>query len=777
MLALLLVAPLVLASGSPSPKPKLVAPGAGRLTSNLSRVVASLEGEPPTFVAGQTDTLTVAFSLKDDSVRWHPRRRPTLRISVPEETGIRFHGELQNGDVLVPLKAPSSGTGVLTAKLGYDVSSRVRVKNYRMHLQLTAPLVTTGGGELQDSGRVTVPLRVETPLRTKIMVLCVIALAIFLFVVEWFRVDVVAIMMMVGLPMLNLLDSKRTFTGLSSNAVVAIIGVMMVSAGLNKVGIVSRVVRPVINAAGSSPTKLMVFLSSLIAVISSVMQNTGAAVLFLPGIRHACKEMKIPISKVLMPIGMCAILGGTLTMIGTSPLILLNDILPEGVSRFGLLELTPIGLGLVVGGILYFSTFGKFFLTRIVKAQQARRSGGEQVVEEAHARSFYHELDGPFELEVPADFDPRGPTSVAEIRRKYNTNIVALADETGSVTLTPAPDAKIKPRFSLCVYGPRENIDAFVEEYGLKELARPRRFRELHNPAVAGIVEAVVSPRSTMIGSTIKEVGFRQTYGVTVLAVYREGKTYYKEMSDIPLMSGDALLLHGTWEQFHSLQQAHQNFTIITPLEVEIQKPSKAKGAVVCFLIALTLMLVSSFYFQKLPYNPIPLSVCLMAGALGMVITGVLSIREAYQAVDWRTVFLLGGLIPLGMSVDRTGTAEWIATGVVNALGDSVTPLVLLIVLGVMSGAFCLVISNVGACTLLVPLGASMASQIGIDPRVAAIVVGIGVSNSFLLPTHQVNALYMGPGDYRTKDYMKIGGVLSLIYVTVLVTMTYFFYT
>jgi di/tricarboxylate transporter len=165
-----------------------------------------------------------------------------------------------------------------------------------------------------------------------------------------------------------------------------------------------------------------------------------------------------------------------------------------------------------------------------------------------------------------------------------------------------------------------------------------------------------------------------------------------------------------------------------------------------------------------------------MTGALGMVLTGVLSIREAYAAIDWRTVFLLGGLIPLGMAVDRTGTAEWIATGVVNALGDSVTPLVLLTVLAVMGGAFCLVISNVGACTLLVPLAVSMASQIGSDPRVAAIVVGIAVSNSFLLPTHQVNALYMGPGDYRTKDYMKIGGLLSLIYVAVLVSMSYLFY-
>jgi di/tricarboxylate transporter len=166
-----------------------------------------------------------------------------------------------------------------------------------------------------------------------------------------------------------------------------------------------------------------------------------------------------------------------------------------------------------------------------------------------------------------------------------------------------------------------------------------------------------------------------------------------------------------------------------------------------------------------------------MAGAVGMVLSKVMTITEAYRAVDWRTVFLLGGLIPLGMAVDQTGTAQWMARGIVAGLGDYMCPLLLLFVLACLSCGFTLVISNVGACTLLVPLGISIANQIGIDPRVAAIVVGIGVSNSFILPTHQVNALYMGPGGYRTKDYLKIGGGLSAIYIAILVAMTYFFYT
>lgn len=721
------------------------------------------------FVAGESGELKIDLSLTGTGVGFDPGQKTgTLRLSAPAESGIYFNGAHQ---AVLPVDVSRQVSGVVSIPVPYSVDSLVRVKNYSLQMDLTVPLVSDQGHTMQDGALITWPVRVETPLATKLIVLGILFIAIFLFVVEWVRVDVVAIMMMVSLPLLNLLDSRATFTGLSSNAVMAIIGVMIISAGLNKVGLVSRAVRPVIRAAGTSPNRLMVFLSSLIAVISSVMQNTGAAVLFLPGIRHAAKKMKIPISRVLMPIGMCAILGGTLTMIGTSPLILLNDILPEGMEKFGLLDLTPIGLGLAISGIVYFSIGGRFFLKKIAAARQ------EAAQEDVDTFSYYHDLDGPFELRIHSDWKhPGGPDTIVRIRKQYHVNIVCVADYVGVYDLAPPPDATIGPGMSLCVYGPQESVKKFTEEYGIELLESPVRFRDLFNQSVAGTVEAAVSPRSTLIGSTIHEIGFRRTFGVTVLAVYREGKTYYKELADIPLMPGDALLLHSTWEHFQTFEQMHHNFKIITPLEVDIQKPNKSKSAIACFGIALVLMIISSFYFQKLPYNPIPLSVCLMLGALGMVLTRVLAIHEAYQAIDWRTVFLLGGLIPLGMAVDRTGTAEWIARGVVGAMGDAVTPLVLIMVLAVLSGAFCLVISNVGACTLLVPLGASMAVQIGVDPRVAAVVVGLGVSNSFLLPTHQVNALYMGPGGYRTKDYMKIGGVMSLIYVTVLVTMTYLLY-
>ncbi len=172
----------------------------------------------------------------------------------------------------------------------------------------------------------------------------------------------------------------------------------------------------------------------------------------------------------------------------------------------------------------------------------------------------------------------------------------------------------------------------------------------------------------------------------------------------------------------------------------------------------------------------IQLSVCLMTGALGMILTRVLSIDEAYESVDWRTIFLLAGLIPLGIATEKTGTAAWIAHQVLGALGGSVSPILLLAVIGVLSTLFTLVISNVGATVLLIPLVVNMAMAAGTDPRLAALVVGMATSNSFILPTHQVNALYMGPGHYRSVDFMKAGGVLSVIFLVVLIGMIYLFY-
>lgn len=743
------------------------------------------------FIAGENGffqleaRLPVPGGSPEESPRWDRSASTPLviLISAPEGSGIAFidrlHPDRPRRHIMMKLPLPTGQeSSILTAQIEYHVNSRTSAGRHSFWVDVSGDLIQSDGNKIQDAGIMRFPFKVNTHLATKLLMLSVIAVVVFLFIVEWVRVDVVAIAMMVLLPELGLLKAQDTFKGLSSNAVIAIIGVMIISYGLNRSGLVHRIVQPLLKYVGRSPHRMVVMFSSLIAVISSVMQNTGAAVLFLPAIRLATSyRLKIHISRVLMPIGMAAILGGTLTMIGTSPLILLNDILPPEMPKFGFLELTPIGVALVVGGIAYLSLIGLQMLSRQSKASSDNINQGIDSTLDGILKS-YPLMKGPFEIYVPIDYQPgQLPQSVVHIRRKYLVNIVASAHSNGNCDIAPLPEDTIRPDLRLCVYGPAKAVQRFVAEYKLELRHEPQCFKgNMFNPSLAGIVEGVVSPRSSLIGKTIREIRFRETFGLTPLAIHQAGKTYYRQLADRPLQAGDAILINGTWEQLHTLEEFHRNFIIITPYEREFHKPEKSSRALICFIAALCLMILSSFYFQTQPYNPIPLSVCLMIGAIGMVITKVITINEAYHAVDWRTVFLLGGLIPLGMAMDQTGTAEWIASGIVTGLGTIMTPILLLVVLAVLSCLFTMVISNVGACTLLIPLGISLASKIGVDPRVAAIVVGLGVSNSFILPTHQVNALYMGPGEYKTRDYIKIGGILAIVYIAILVAMTYFFY-
>ncbi len=773
-------------------------PQAGRTSESIGRSRApdyiSIRMVHPlkTLIAGESGSFELEARLKapeNDSgkiPKWDRKAAVPLVIYVaaPEQSGIAFI-DRANPDrpyhhILVKFPLPIDGTysQPLTAEVAYTVNARTKAGSHTFWLDIYGELIGPDGRKFQDMGVYRLPFHVDTHLKTKALMLVLIAVVIFLFIVEWVRVDVVAMAMMVLLPELGLLNARDTFKGLSSNAVMAIIGVMIVSYALNRAGLVNRIIQPLLKYVGKSARRLAVVFSGLIAVISSVMQNTGAAVLFLPAIRLvASYQLKIPVSRVLMPIGMAAILGGTLTMIGTSPLILLNDILPAGMPTFGFLEVTPVGLALVVGGIAYLSTLGMTMLAKRSDNVSESQNGESDDLREG-ILDAYPLIKGPFEIDVPDDFSPQSlPVALSTIRREYLVNIVASAEDHDACTVAPLPDQTVQPGHHLCVYGPVKAVERFVEQYGLVMKAAPDYFKNnMFNPSLAGIVEGVVSPRSAIIGHTIKEIGFRETFGLNALAIHQSHQTYYRQLADRPLQAGDAVLLHGTWEQLHALEDLHRNLIIITPFEEEFHKPEKSAMALTCFAITLGLMILSSFYFQSRPYNPIPLSVCLMLGAVGMVLTRVITINEAYRAVDWRTVFLLGGLIPLGMAMDQTGTAAWMARGIVAGFGPLMSPLLLLILLAVLSCGFTMVISNVGALTLLIPLGISMADQIGVDPRVAAVVIGLGVSNSFILPTHQVNALYMGPGEYKTRDYLKIGGGLSVIYITILVAMAYLFY-
>ncbi len=589
------------------------------------------------------------------------------------------------------------------------------------------------------------------------MVMVMIGIAVFLFIIEWVRVDVVAIIMMVTLPLLGLVSPKQAFIGLSSNAVVSIIAVIIIGAGLDKTGIINRLVGPVMKLAGQSQSRITIMIAGTVAVISSFMQNIGAAALFLPAIQRMSRSTGIPLSQLLMPIGFCAILGGTITLVGCSPLILLNDLMaPFKLEPFSLFDVTPIGLALVAGGILYFIFFKGLVLPK------GGRDGGDESESVDHL-SRYHHVGVPWEIETPAALTDA--LTLRDLRDRYLVTVIGIA-KTGEKEkhFSPHLDQELAPQTHYAVFAKQENVQRLAQEVGVTVKAEPDLFKSEMSPEVSGTVEAVVAPRSDLIGKTLRQAHFRDKYSLNPLAIYRSDRIFYAGLSGIPLQMGDAILLQGSLRRFQILGESH-DLILTIPVDAEVMKPEKALWA--GLWLAVALVMIMAFHIQ--------LSVALMTGALGMVLTRVLSIDEAYQAVDWRTIFLLAGLIPLGIATEQTGTAAYIAHAVLSMLGQ-VSPLVLLTVIGILSTIFTLVISNVGATVLLVPLVVNMAIGAGTDPRMAALVVGLATSNSFMLPTHQVNALYMGPGRYRSVDFIKAGSLMSVIFIVVMISMIYVCY-
>ncbi len=587
-----------------------------------------------------------------------------------------------------------------------------------------------------------------------ILVMSMIGLAIFLFIVEWVRVDVVAILMMVTLPLLHLVSPKEAFVGLSSNAVVSIIAVIIIGAGLDRTGMINKLVAPVLRIAGESSSRIIIAISLTVAIISSFMQNIGAAALFLPAIQRISKMQKIPLGRLLMPIGFSAILGGTITLVGCSPLILLNDLLaPFNLEPFGLFDVTPIGLALVASGIGCFVLLGRFILP-----QGEDNDVGQADEDQPEPDTDLMEL---YELRTPDDFaDYRDPVFVKDLRHRELLNVVAITEPPDYHVTSPQPDMEVRSGIDLVVCGQKKDVLRMVSSVeGMHLKDDLETYKEHLSAQTAGSVEAVVAPRSPFAGKSLKDINFQDRFRVTPLSVYRHEETYRAKIDDLIIQVGDVINLHGTWKRLKALQK-EGGLLFSLPTDLEEMRPEKALWA--GFWLITALVMIMGFKIQ--------LSVSLMTGALGMILTQVLTIDEAYQSVDWRTIFLLAGLIPLGIATQKTGAAAWIAHTILNVVGE-VSPIVLLTVIGILSTMFTLVISNVGATVLLVPLVVNMALAANVDPRMAALVVGLATSNSFMLPTHQVNALYMGPGHYRTVDFIKAGALVSVVFLVVMIAM------
>lgn len=591
--------------------------------------------------------------------------------------------------------------------------------------------------------------------REMLLVFGVLVAAVVLFATERLRVDVVAFGIMLVLPWLGLLETKQAFSGFSSSAVFALMGVMVMGAGIEATGLMNRVALVIIRMAGDNERKLCALSSAFVGSISAFMQNIGAVALFLPALLGISRRTRIPASRLLMPMGFSAILGGTLTLVASGPMIILNDLLRQAsLPPLGLFSVTPLGALLLASGILYFFFLGK----TVLPGTRGKTQDERELFVEAWGLPT-----GVVRLEIPRSSPIIGRTlEETSLWQRWGLHLF-FVEENGGVAYAPWRKSAFTEGQVLGVSGDSKAISAFAEFYGLKPLkAHPVKDAALLHQN-ASFAQYVVLPRSPMAGKSIRDIALRRNFGVEPLVLLSGESESREDFSDRPLKPGDALVVHGPWENLYRLGK-ESGIALVTPLSGRPLREKKTAAAAGCFLGSIALA-VAGF----------SISLSLLTGALAMVLTGVLSMDEAYEAIEWKTVFLLAGLIPLGLAMDQTGGARFLAekiTGMVEGTGPTAT----LLVIAGLSTVFSLFMSNIAATVLLVPFSIVVARESGLDPRVLAMLVAVCVANSFALPTHQVNALLLSPGGYRNADFLKAGGFMTVIFILVAVAATRFFY-
>ncbi len=606
-------------------------------------------------------------------------------------------------------------------------------------------------------------------------VMAILLLTICLFAFEIVRVDVagISVMVLIGLTSLvpgydGLVSSEQLFSGFSSNAVISIIAVMIIGAGLDRTGVMGQLANKILKYGGNTEGRVIMILSSVVGLISSFLQNIGAAALFSPVVSRIARRGNLAISRLLMPMGFCAILGGTVTMVGSSPLILLNDLIQNSnqavpgravvMEQFGMFSVTPIGLVLLFCGIFYFVFLGRFVLP-VIKDKPGESGNMLKYFKEVYG------IEGEVYECVITRESPLIGRTLSEIDAAGRAGWIVAIRNAHELVVAPRGDTEFWDGSEMAIMGRRDAVYEFAKEYALLVKNEMDVFAEVLSSSSAGIAEIVIPPDSSLIGKSLREVELRKRYDATVLSIFRADDVVDTGFPEFVLQSGDTLVVHINWSNLGAIADTKHDFVVVTDFPRADDRPEKLKFAALFFALTLFLIL----------FTDVRLSVALMTGAVGMILTGVIKIEEAYRAIGWQSVFLLASLIPLGIAVENTGTAAWVAQHVLFYL-DGLPIWVLQTVIAILASMFTLIISNVGATVLLVPLAINIAIGAGANPAVFALTVALATSNSFLIPTHQVNALIMGPGGYQVSDFLKAGSIMTIMFIFVIITMLNTFY-
>ncbi|RDZ29527.1 SLC13 family permease [Lysobacter silvisoli] len=595
------------------------------------------------------------------------------------------------------------------------------------------------------------------------LVLGLVGFTMAMFLFERIRADVVALVVLVLLGLSGLVEPDELFNGFSGNAVISIIATMILGAGLDRTGALNRLAGWLLRRAHGVEQRLLLLTTAVAGLNSSIMQNPSVMALYMPVASRLSSRTGLSLPRLLLPIAAAIVMGGALTMVGNSPLILLNDLLlnansnlPSGAATIEPLKMfapLPIGLALLAASLAYFHFFGDKLL----------KDDSDKGATPARTQSYFAKAYGiegdVYELTVTAD-SPLVGMSLGEAEALRDAPLLLALKSDNESRLSPPADARIWVGSVLGAMGPKQQVADFAQNHFLRLSSRLRTFGDLFNPSRAGISEAVVPPTSSYIGKTAGDLHLRKQAGLSLLAVNRDKQVLRENVRNVPLRSGDMLVLHSIWTDLGDVA-ASKDLVVVTDYPKGEQRPHKLKIALSIFAVAMLLALSSR----------LPVSIALMTGVAGMLIAGVINIDEAYSAINWKTVFLMACLIPLGWAMDSSGAAAWIAGHTIERLPTGTPVWLLEILIGLLTTLFSLVISHVGATIVVVPLAVNLALAAGGNPTAFALIVALSASNNFMTASNPVISMITGPAGYTGKELWRIGGPLSLIYTVVIVVM------
>jgi di/tricarboxylate transporter len=569
------------------------------------------------------------------------------------------------------------------------------------------------------------------------LTLTILAIAILLFATEWIRMDLVSLMVLLAVVLTGLVSVEQAFAGFSNPAVVTVGAVFVLSAGISSTGAVNKLGEQLIKWTGDNPALLTASIMATVALFSAFINNIGATAMLMPIVVMVAQKLKQPPSKLLIPLAFGSLLGGVCTLIGTPPNILINSLMQEYTGEsFSMFSFTPVGLVLLAFGILYMSLIGRHLLP-------TRKSG---TLTEAYQVKGY-----VTEVEILKGSPLHGQT-IADcfLESQFNLKVRALLRRHEKIP-QPRRNRKLYSGDILFIEGDPDDVVRLQKKKGVVIVPE----RDNPTPSIDEkeivVVEASLTPTSEMVGKSLRQVNFSETYGLTVLGIWRSGAAVIRRVDHVILRFGDVLLLQGAEQRIRHLGQEH-GFLLLGGVETTPFRPGKAPIAIVTMLGVL--ILSSS--------GLVPIMVAATLGALIIVLTNCLTAKEAYGSIDWPILILIAGTLPLGHAMENSGAALMLADGIISSVGDHGPWLVLGAVFFI---TFCLteMMSHAAAAVLVAPVAYNVAVELAVSPRPFFMAVAIAASMCFMTPiSHQSNALVMGPGGYRFVDYLKVGTPLNI---------------